>query len=544
MLRPVVLAALLGGCAAAPPPVPLAPPAPSATPVETPPAAASEEPAQRPLAVVPAAVPPPPATCAAFVAHGGTGCSSAGASSRTTIAGALATTGDPEARDALLACAEGAEDLPAGFVRALRAELAPEACADALVSPLLEAPPKGMTTEIESTLLGLMVSAQLSRLLGDPPKLEPPIDRARFMQFFAERLTPWVLSEAAAIEKLSRSGATLTGYGRGLAAIAAGNADLRFVKMVREAPLPDEMKADKSILDVYYGQLDEALEPRKVRGRDAALVGLKSFADLGAVSDERVARARSLLNELWAGSRIDVLDRLLLPDLEPLDTATPELLLAAKLPTFYAKTLLADADPTDPKLLRALLERGVPVALRPKLEAKKLALEAQLLYARGLIDSGRRFFRSGDFKQAHALLGEQSTSELGRFLAALALSLESGPVDATELMLKGPFVNGKRDLSQLDVEAAKRGRFAGLAAFDGGLILAIRPLQDHVPFWEEVAKRFTSSEKLLRSAPYASARQAASSARELADAARATVVSLRAAQSGKSPPAPTPPAAK
>jgi hypothetical protein len=177
-------------------------------------------------------------------------------------------------------------------------------CADALVTPLLEAPPQGMSRDLESVMLGLVVSARLSRLLADPPRPEPPVTKDRFRTFFAEVLTPWVLSQAAAVEQLSLAGARLSGYGRGVAAIAAGNADLRFVEMVREVPLPDEMKADKAIESAYYAALDEALEPRKVRGRDAALVGLRAFAELGAVHDPRVDRARELLTKLYGGSRV------------------------------------------------------------------------------------------------------------------------------------------------------------------------------------------------------------------------------------------------
>jgi hypothetical protein len=475
---------------------------------------------------VPAAVPPPPAFCAELLAHPTVGCAPAG-SVRPALAVALAKD-DVNARDAALACLEPGEALAVGSVRALRAELGPEACADALVTPVLEAPSQPLAPELESALLGLMLSARLSRLLADPPKLEGPIDKQRFMTFFVERLSPWILAEAAAIEKLSADGARLAGYGRGLAGIAAGSADLRFVELVREVPLPDEMKADQQVLDAYYGQLDQALEPRKVRGRDAALVGLRAFAELGTLEDSRVTRARSLLNELWAGSHIDALDRLLLPELEPADASTPELVLAARLPTFYAQTWLADLDPTDPKVLRALLEQGVPAAFRTKLEAAKLSDATRTLYARALVQGGRRFFRAADFKQARSLLGASPASDLARLLAAVAQALENGPADASELMLKGPFVRGTGDVSALDAEVARRGRFAGFAAFDGALVLALAPKQDDAAFWDSLAKRFDRADKLLASQPHAPPELRGRSVREFGDAARATAAALRA----------------
>jgi hypothetical protein len=412
-------------------------------------------------------------------------------------------------------------------VRALRAELAPEACGDALVTPLLEAPPPGLAREIESALLGSLVAARLARLLADPPKPAPPVTKERFQEFFRDTLTHWVLSQAAAIEKLSLEGARLSGYGRGVAAIAAGNADLRFVDMVREVPLPDEMKADKDVREAYYGALDEALEPRKIRGRDAALVGLRTFAELGALRDPRVERARELLAKLWSGSRVDALDRLLLPELGPLDTTTPLLALAARLPTFYAGWLLREEAPGEAKFLRALLERGVPAPFRPRLE-KAEAEPVRLLYARALVESGRTYFRASDFKQARALLGAGG-GEVGRFLAALSRPLEKGPEDAAQLLLKGPLPPSTDDVSELDAIAERKARHAGRAAFDAAYLLQLAPPPDDAAFWDRMATRFAEAAKLLRregTAP--NSLELVKAATDYADAARATAQSLRA----------------
>jgi hypothetical protein len=520
MRRLLPLLCLTVACAAAPPPAAVAP----ASPQPAPPPGATEQPKPKPERVAPAAVPPPPASCTELVMHP-VGCAGA-APFRETLAGALGLD-DAVARDAALACLESREEAPPGVLRALRAELGPEVCADAIVTAALQAPPKGMTPELEQVMLGLLIAGRLSRLLGDPPVLEPPLTKERFRPFFVEKLTPWVLAEALAIEKLSADAARLTGYGRGLAAIAAGNADLRFVEMVRAVPLPDEMKADKSVSDAYYGELDQALEPRKVRGRDAALVGLRAFAELGALTDPRVLRARGLLDQLWAGSRIDALDRLLLPPLEALDTSKPVLALAARLPTFYAGVLLPEVDATEPKLLRALLERGVPARARSNIALVTLSTNVRVLFARAAIESGRCFFRASDFKAARAVLGTQKTNDTGAMLGALALALENGPVDATELMLKGPFVRGTGDVRGLDAEAQRRGRFAGYAAFDAAAVLELAPKPDDPAFWDELALRFTKAEKLLSSSSLPNAATDAASAREHARAARATAAAVR-----------------
>jgi hypothetical protein len=473
-------------------------------------------------------VPPPPAECAEFTNRPTDGCAPAGdaAAARKALAAALEQT-TPAARDTALACLESTAVLPPGLVRALRAELGPEACADALVTPLVEAPPKGLTRDTESLLLGLVVSARLARLLAAPPKPEPPVTKERFGAFFADVLTPWVLSQAAAIEKLSLTGSRLAGYGRGVAAIAAGNADLRFVDMVRAVPLPDEMKADKEVENAYYGALDAALEPRKIRGRDAALVGLRAFADVGVLRDERVDRARDLLTKLWSGSRVNALDRVLLPDLPALDVSSTELSLAARLPTFHAGEVLSDVDAGDAKMLRALLERGIPQKLRAKLEGLNLPPPARLVHARALVESGRLFFRAKDFQKAAALLSKDNLDDGGRLLLAVAKALENGPDDAAGLMVQGPFLRGTGDVSALDAEAARPSRYAGRAAFDAAYILELAPKPGDASFWDDLAARFDKAAKLLKKGPPPDPGEPAAQARAYADAARATAKTLK-----------------
>src|SRR6185295_18024920 len=140
---------------------------------------------------------------------------------------------------------------------------------------------------------------------------------------------------------------------------------------------------------------------------------------------------------------------------------------------------------------------------------------------------GRRFFRSDDFKRARAVLGDKP-SELGRLLGALAQALENGPVDATELMLKGPFVRGTGDVTALDAEAKRRGTFAGFAAFDAAYVLELAPKPDDPAFWDDLTQRFARAEKLLVAGTRPSAPDLARRAREHAEAARYTATPLQA----------------
>lgn len=434
-------------------------------------------------------------------------------------------------RDHKLACVEVDGGPAAGMLRALRADLAPVACADALVTPYLEGttPP---SPEIENALLGLMLSARLSRLGANPPALEPPYDKAKFLDFFEHTLKPWTVSEALAIGDLSLQGAKLTGYGKAVAAIEAGLADLRFVKMARSIPLPSEFASDPEVRDVYYASLDQALEPRKARGRDAALVGLRLFAELGVLKDPRLSRARQLLAELYGGARVAALDGLLLPELPPLRTDSVDQKLAARLPTYYALEFLSGVkEASDPKLLRAFAERGLPTTLRTRLDSEKLPVEARLLYATLEAQRGMTYFSAPAFAHAVSIASAAPNDAGNELIAALGHALEGAPKDAAALMLNGPRLNGPLgSLDGLNALAQKKHRYAGEAEFDAASISALTPPEGDAKFWRELAARYERAEKGLRD------KEARARAHELADAARKTADAI-----GHTP---TPPANK
>jgi hypothetical protein len=386
-----LLSLALVGCASSAAPPPRAPEANTGTASRPEPA---EQPREEAKAPAPALqVPEPPALCDEFVQRRPAQCATG--ATRELLADA-AGTADASARDAKLVCLEADTSLPSGIVRALRADLAPEVCADAIVAPFLEAETK-LDPEIEQALIGLLLAGKLARLGANPPELAPPFDKQRFLAFFDAELKPWVLGQAAAIGDLSLQGSKLTGYGKALAALAAGAADLRFVDLAREVPLPEEMKNDPEVRDVYYATLDEALEPRKQRGRDAVLVGLRLFAQLGVFHDERVLRARALLGKLYGGARVDSLDLLLLPELPALELDTTERKLAAALPSYYTLVLFPELDPTDPGNLRALSARGLPPPHKKRLDEAKLGPRTSQLYARALLDSGILYFRAAAY---------------------------------------------------------------------------------------------------------------------------------------------------
>ncbi|MET0793646.1 MAG: hypothetical protein ABW061_19155 [Polyangiaceae bacterium] len=479
------------------------------------------EPAKQKQSLVPepGGVPAADASCQQFVEPPSTGCSKP-TSDLDALAQAMANN-EPRERDRLLSCLESSPAFTPGLVRALRAEFAPD-CADVLALPLLDPRRADLSRNLEDTLIALSASGRLHRLVQKAPELTAPFDRARFMDFFQSTLKPWIVAQAAAIHDLAAVGPRLSPYAKGVVAIEAGLADMRFVSVVRQVPLPKEMSDDAEVRDAYYAALDEALEPRKARGRDAALVGLREFANEGVVFDPRVERARALLSEVYSGRRIDALDKLLLPELPPAATDTSERTLASRLPSFYAGVLLEGAT-LDAPLLRALMERGLPKAFATRLAPDKLDEASKALLLRAVFDRGRVYFRAEDFASSARLSATEKPTPEQALYHALASSLQNGPRDGSDLLLRGPQLpSTTAQVAELDRLASQKSAVTGLAAFDAAYLLGLVPPQNDPKFWDALGKRFETAQRLL------SDPTRKKNAREAANAAKDTAKALRA----------------
>ena len=408
---------------------------------------------------------------------------------------------DVAKRDAALVGLEACAGLPPGLVRALRADLAPVECADKIVDGAIEKRPAGIAPGVLGTLVAQSLAGRLARTVAKAPALAPPYDKAHVAAYVKGPLKTWIEAQAVAIEGISRSGSKLEGYAKGIVAVEAGLAELRFVERVRAVPVPIEFEKDAELKDVYLGTLEQYLDPRKDRGRDAALIGLRELANVGVLHDARVDKARSLLGKLYAGRRIDALDALLLPELPPVAQLTMEERLAAKLPTFYANALLDQATIVQPAIVRALLTQGVPIALRTAAATTLLGPEARVSYARGRIDLGRTYWRAVDFDQAaHVESARRKEGEEPTFLLALCIALRSGPKDAIEMMhAPTPAALQIRNVAALDT--IQQGKYAGMAAFDAALLLATAPPDDGAAaHFGDVGKRFHAAALLLSGA--------------------------------------------
>lgn len=425
-----------------------------------------------------------PATCAGYETR-----TAPPKASKDDLSGALAE-GDVAKRDALLVAVAASKP---DVIPALRADLAPIECADAITDKKI--PATGSVSGPHShVLVGLSLASKLSRTALTPPKMEDTADKEKVKAFIKGPLAKWVVEQASAIEALSAAAAGLTGYGRGVAAVEAGIADLRLVDKIRSAPTPKGW--DKELKAVYEAALDEALEPRKNRGRDAALVGFSDLALTGSLHHRSVKSARALLAKLYGGRRIDSLDGLLLP---PWTAAHADSPIAA-----YWSMVMPD-----------LASRTEGVGPRPQ----GCSASTCLAYARARFEMGRTYWRRADFIEAAHAAKEAGNDPHARLILALSLALAQGPNGAKEMMM-APTAAALNlgHVEALDSVAAEGHATAGLAAFDAAHLksIAVPEGDAAVPYLKDVAARFKKSAPLL---PDASTKKLAETRAEETEAA-------------------------
>jgi len=393
---------------------------------------------------------PRPATCAAYEKR------AAAKPAPADLATAVAEH-DPAKRDAMLVALEAKNP---DVVPALRADLAPIECADAITDKKIPAS-GNVTGPHANVIIGLSLAAKLARTAQSPPaaKDDDLKDKEKVKAFIKGPLAKWVVEQASAIESLSNVTVSLHGYGRGVAAVEAGNADLRLVDKIRSAPTPKSW--DKELKAVYEAALDEGLEPRKNRGRDAALVGLSDLALVGSLTHPSVKNARGLLAKLYGGRRIDALDGLIVAAWSP---------PASDVSSYWGATL---------KL------KGDGVGAPPKCTGAACAD-----YARLRFEMGRTYWRRVDFIEAAYAAKEADD----KGLLALSLTLAKGPNGAKEMMTAAsPSALGLDHTEALDAVAT------GPALFDAAYLRALSvPDGDAaIPYLRDVAARYKKAGPLL-----------------------------------------------
>lgn len=435
-------------------------------------------------------VPPPPAACAAYVSR-------VAAKDASGLVEALGDK-DPAKRDARLVTVDAQNaKLKGAWTRAVRAELAPIECADAITDPFLQsyvASADPEAAERVRLVVGFSLAGKLSRTASAPPSMGAIRDKEKVKAFVGGPLKTWLLEQSTAIEVLSSGAAGLTGYARGVAAIEAGIAELRLVDKMRSAPVPATW--DPELKAIYDAALDEALEPRKKRGRDATLVGMSDFARAGILRDARLDRARVLLSKLYGGRRIDALEGLLVPAVVVPSPVTSADFAMTNVPIVW----LQENDIASPDDPRTLL-RGVTRNLRARF--RKLAVgapdELRSSYARARLDMGRVYWRRIDFVEA-AYAAKGSDKPEDHLVLAVSLALAQGPNGAADMMRAAtPAALELRHTEALDALVAEGGALAGMAAFDAAHLRALSPTEREgaAAYLKDVAARFRKAESLL-----------------------------------------------
>ena len=436
-------------------------------------------------------VAPAPAECAAYAKRG------PATPAPADLVSALAAR-DNAKTDAMLVALEAKLDAgQAGAVRALRADLAPGHCGDVIVDPYL-ASHRGIDGRASHVLVGLSLAAKLARTGAGKPSMGAVREKEKVKAFIGGPLKAWMVEQSTAIETLASGAAGLTGYGRGIAAVEAGIADLRLVEIIRSAPIPPSW--DPELKAIYQSSLDEALEPRKKRGRDAALVGLGDLAQAGVLFDVRTLTAHMLLTSLYGGRRISALTDLMVPrPPDPIARAPLQTALMSVSP-FWSDVLAITA--TEDSDIPFALFRGTSQSLRAYFAAApadKIKPEVRAAYARTRFRMGQVYWRKVDFVEA-AYAAKQGSSPEDRLILALSLALAQGPNGAAEMMrAPSAFVLDLRHTEALDALAAEGGPLAGWAAFDAAHLRSLSPPDgtEAGPYFREVAARFRTAESLL-----------------------------------------------
>jgi hypothetical protein len=407
-----------------------------------------------------------PATCAAFVTRKAT------PPKDPKDVKSVLLESDVAKRDAMLVALEKTETVP-GSMRVLRAELAPVECGDGIVDSFLTGKPT-VSGYAGHALIGLSLAAKLSRTAANVPQLKDASDKETVKKFIQGQLRTWMVEQATAIDALSVAATELAGPGRAIGAVEAGMADLRLVDRIRSAPTPSSW--DKELKAVYEAALDDALEPRKRRGRDAALVGLADFAADGVYAEPRVDRARALLAKLYGGRRIDALDQLMLvapPKAEEKDRSIAFLSSGSRSRNAWLTSI------------------GITPDAAPPPEQSRFEM-------------GKKYWRRVDFVEAAHATAPNKDKPDSRLMLATALALAKGPNSAQEMMsAQSPSALNLTHTEALDALTAEGGKVAGMSAFNAAHLRSLSPPDgpDANAYLTDLVTRFKKAATLLADDP-------------------------------------------
>jgi hypothetical protein len=283
------------------------------------------------------------------------------------------------ARDAALARLESCTGLPAGFVRALRANLALP-CADTLAAAPGPVTGGTVSAPLQHALFGLALAAQLLRFQVAPPAFRPAFaatSRSEARPFVEHTLLPWVEQRWRQLDEPRRLVELLpaSSYGGAIARLGYATAERRVRGAPRTAPIPNQLKKSYELRESYYKTVDELAQPLWSRPR--AFSAFDAWATTGQL--------RSLPELDWTDNlagRLGALEHLLLPPPELPNSTTESELLAAALPPFFTSELFTLAELSRTDMLRAAALQGLSPVTRGALARASLDDSGRVAWVR------------------------------------------------------------------------------------------------------------------------------------------------------------------
>jgi hypothetical protein len=418
----------------APPPaaVSLAPPATSAERTSMPPRSERplererlREPAPPALRDLPRALPEivgskPPAHCARLTAgplsEPRTVC---GASLMVRLARALELSA-VERRDRALAQLESCDELPIGWVRAVRGDLARE-CADRLIAPALRGMKAPLDADLGETLLALALAARWGRAVEATVAYSGNGTDESVAQYLTETLRPWKQRQLARIEALSLAASRLEreGYGSAIIALARARATHQLYSNARSSPIPAEVKRDYVLRTRYFAALESELADVRAR------IGPEDARASELLFEQGIHRAPDA--DAWFGlQRPDFANLVLEPPAAVKPSSETERIIGS-LPGPYVEALFGMTPLDDVRQLRLLIEHGLTPGQRRALASRKLAPEIREILAYFHPTLTLRTRRSSHFDEVVALLQPvQPRSPATELLLATARSGRTG----------------------------------------------------------------------------------------------------------------------
>ncbi len=444
---------------------------------------------------------------------------------------------DPAIRDAALAGLEACAGIPAGVVRALRAEVAPSGCGDLLTEPSLA--DKKIAPAIRQVLFALALSARLSRAVPDPPPRPKLADMDDAAKYVKGPLTAWIKQSTNAISAFHAPATKLTFYARALGAASTASAwlgmyDKTYVSGVAVGVFSGSKAEVDELRRSYNAVLVKALEPFSAQALDAGTNALKNYADVGSIADARLESTRKAMSKHWKQGNPFAPGNLLTPAAPPpAPLATKEQRLAVALPTYYAGLLLDPALASDDAWLAAAAGRGIPFAHRKAYRAIPApSVDGMRIMIRHRLATGSYALRAADFDEVASLAShwreiDGATKGEGTFYLALGLALHGGPENLAAYWKTKSF-GTLGDITALDAfsSAMPADANAGFAMFDAAFLKGQFAKDKTEALYRDVAKRYTKAADLLADAKQRD--EAKTRAKDSLDAAEFTKASTAA----------------